>query len=72
MGSRGGEQDAARAAELVQKGCDMGSAQACRAMALMLSDRGNQKPDPDRAKALFERACGLGDATSCERLRGGG
>lgn len=58
----------ARAAVIYQKGCDLGSAEACRSLGSYLEDSGLVPRDLPRAARLFERGCALKDAIACNGL----
>jgi TPR repeat protein len=58
----------ARAAVIYQKGCDLGSAQACEFLGTLLEDSELVPRDLPRAARLFERGCTLKDAIACYSL----
>ncbi len=58
----------ARAAVIYQKGCDLGSAQACEFLGTLLEDSDLVPRDLPRAARLFERGCTLKDAIACNSL----
>jgi TPR repeat protein len=58
----------ARAAVIYQKGCDLGSAQACQFLGSLLEDSDLVPRDLPRAARLFERGCTLKDAIACNSL----
>jgi len=58
----------ARAAVIYQKGCDLGSAQACERLGTLLEDSELIARDLPRAARLFERGCALKDAIACNSL----
>lgn len=63
------KKDAPRAAQVLEKGCELKSARACSVLAAELAE-GEQGIAQDAAKAarLYNRACDFGDARSCTLL----
>jgi TPR repeat protein len=57
--------DLTRAVELYQRGCDLGFAQSCHALATMLRQGKEVAADPARASTLDKRACSLGFKKAC-------
>jgi TPR repeat protein len=60
------KKDSARAAQVLERGCDMKSARACATLAAELEEgeRGIAA-DPAKAARFYDRACDLGSARSC-------
>lgn len=60
------KRDAARAAQVLEKGCELRSAQACAALAAELEEgeRGIVA-DPVKAARFYDRACEMGSGRSC-------
>jgi TPR repeat protein len=58
----------ARAAVIYQKGCDLGSAEACGSLGSYLEDSALVPRDLPRAARLFERGCALKNAIACNSL----
>ncbi len=57
-----------RAAVVLQKGCDLGSPEACQYLGTYLEDSDLVPRDLPRAARLFERGCALKDAIACNSL----
>jgi TPR repeat protein len=58
----------ARAAAVLQKGCDLGGAEACQWLGSFLEDSDLVARDLPRAARLFERGCALKNAIACNSL----
>jgi TPR repeat protein len=58
----------ARAAVILQKGCDLGSGEACQLLGTLLEDSELVPRDLPRAARLFERGCTLKNAIACYSL----
>jgi TPR repeat protein len=60
------KKDTARAAQVLERGCDMKAARACATLAAELEEgeRGINA-DPAKAARFYDRACDLGSARSC-------
>ncbi len=60
-------QDKARAADLYEKACDMGSAKGCYVLGMIYYD--GEAQDKTRGSELIRKACAMGDQKACEKIK---
>jgi len=57
-----------RAADLYERGCDLGDGLSCNRLGELHRDGKGVKPDDAQARSLFERGCQLGSSSACDAL----
>ena len=65
-GGDGVPKDLSRAAQLMSRACDLGSARGCSQLGSMYATGEGVPKDPTRAAALFKQACEKGLTKACE------
>ncbi len=60
-------QDKKKAANMFEKGCNGGDAEACKIMSAIYANGEGRPKDKEKAGKLAQRACMLGHTSSCAK-----